>query len=119
VRKIHSIDGRIRHSLMLEIYTNEGNRHGDCGVEDECVEYELSNHAAKRIQERKIEERWIEMTLAESDRDEQDPIDAQARHALKRIAEMDNRVLRVVYNRTTSPKRIISVYFDRGMKGRI
>ena len=24
VRKIHLIDGRIRHSLMLEIYTNEG-----------------------------------------------------------------------------------------------
>jgi acetylglutamate kinase len=24
VRKIHIIDGRIRHSLMLEIYTNEG-----------------------------------------------------------------------------------------------
>ena len=24
VRKIHIIDGRIRHSLMLEIYTNRG-----------------------------------------------------------------------------------------------
>jgi acetylglutamate kinase len=24
VRKIHIIDGRIRHSLMLEIYTNKG-----------------------------------------------------------------------------------------------
>jgi len=24
VRKIHIIDGRIRHSLMLEIYTNQG-----------------------------------------------------------------------------------------------
>jgi acetylglutamate kinase len=24
VRKIHIIDGRLRHSLMLEIYTNEG-----------------------------------------------------------------------------------------------
>lgn len=83
------------------------------------MEYELSNHAAKRMQERKIEERWVELTLVEPDRDEQDPIDPQARHALKRIAEMDNRVLRVVYNETTSPKRIISVYFDRGMRGKI
>lgn len=83
------------------------------------MKYELSNHAAKRMQERKIEERWVEMTLAEPDRDEQDPIDSQARHALKRIAEKDNRVLRVVYNDTTSPKRIISVYFDRGMRGKI
>jgi acetylglutamate kinase len=24
VRKIHIIDGRMRHSLMLEIYTNRG-----------------------------------------------------------------------------------------------
>ena len=24
VRKIHIIDGRLRHSLMLEIYTNQG-----------------------------------------------------------------------------------------------
>ena len=24
VRKIHIIDGRMRHSLMLEIYTNKG-----------------------------------------------------------------------------------------------
>jgi acetylglutamate kinase len=24
VRKIHIIDGRIRHSLLLEVYTNEG-----------------------------------------------------------------------------------------------
>ncbi len=24
VRKIHIIDGRLRHSLLLEIYTNQG-----------------------------------------------------------------------------------------------
>jgi acetylglutamate kinase len=24
VRKVHIIDGRIRHSLLLEIYTNKG-----------------------------------------------------------------------------------------------
>jgi acetylglutamate kinase len=24
MRKIHIIDGRIRHSLLLEVYTNEG-----------------------------------------------------------------------------------------------
>ena len=83
------------------------------------MEYELSNHAAKRMQERNIEERWVEMTLSEPDRDEQDPIDPDARHAFKRIDEMDNRVLRVVYNDTVSPKRIISVYFDRGMSGKI
>jgi hypothetical protein len=69
--------------------------------------------------ERKIEPHWIEMALSEPDRLEQDSVDPTARHALKRIAEMNNRVLRVVYNATTSPIRIISVYFDRGMKGKL
>ena len=82
------------------------------------MEFELSNHAAKRINERQIEMRWIEMTLAEPELDEPDAVDLNARHALRRIAEMDNRVLRVVYN-TTCPVRIISVYFDRGRRGKL
>ena len=69
--------------------------------------------------ERKIEPHWIEMTLAEPDRQEQDPVDPIARHALKRIEEMDNRILRVVYNSTTTPIRVISAYFDRRMKGKL
>jgi hypothetical protein len=87
--------------------------------ENEPVEYELSNHAAQRMRERSIDARWLDMTLAEPDRDEPDNIDSTARHAFKRIAEKDNRILRVVYNVTTSPIRIISVYFDRGMKGKL
>ena len=83
------------------------------------MEYELSDHAAKRIFERKIEPHWIEATLSEPDRREQDEIDPTASHALKQIAEMDNRVLRVVYNTTTIPVRIISAYFDRRMKGKL
>ena len=69
--------------------------------------------------ERKIEPHWIEMTLAEPDRHEQDTVDPTARHALKRIEEMDNRVLRVVYNTATTPLRIISAYFDRRLKGKL
>lgn len=83
------------------------------------MKFELSKHAENRVRERHIELNWIEMTLVEPDRDEQDPIDPAARHAMRRIAEKDNRVLRVVYNSTTEPRRIISVYFDRGMKGRL
>jgi hypothetical protein len=83
------------------------------------VEYELSHHAAKRMAERKIDPRWLDMALSQPDRQEQDPVDPAARHALKRIAEMDNRILRVVYNTVVSPARIISVYFDRGMKGKL
>ena len=81
--------------------------------------YELSDHAARRMRERKIERRWIEMTLSEPDRHEQDVIDPTASHAWKRIAETDNRILRVVYNTTTIPVRVISVFFDRRMKGKL
>jgi hypothetical protein len=83
------------------------------------VEYELSDHAARRIFERKIEPRWIAATLSEPDRQEQDAIDPTASHAFRRIAEMDNRVLRVVYNTTTIPVRVISAFFERRMKGKL
>ena len=83
------------------------------------MEFELSDHAAKRMDERKIEPHWVEMTLSEPDRQEQDRIDPAASHALKRIAAMDNRVLRVVYNTTTIPVRVISAYFDRRMKDKL
>ncbi len=83
------------------------------------MKYELSDHAAKRLLARQIESRWIEMALTEPDLEEPDRVDSAVRHALKRIAEADNRILRVVYNATTTPSRIISVYFDRRMKGKL
>lgn len=83
------------------------------------MEYVLSNHAAKRMQERKIEPRWLELTLTAPDLDEPDPIDPDVHLAFKRIVEMDDRVLRVVYNRVASPIRIVPVYFDRGTKGKL
>lgn len=65
------------------------------------IEYELSAHATKRIRSRKIELQWIESALANPDQTDSDPHDAQARHALKRIPQKDDRVLRVVYNANT------------------
>jgi hypothetical protein len=31
----------------------------------------------------------------------------------------DNRVLRVIYNKTVDPAAVITVYFDRRMKGKL
>lgn len=39
-------------------------------------------------------------------------------HAFLRIAERNYRVLRVVYNPSVHPLRVITVYFDRRLKGR-
>jgi len=83
------------------------------------VEFELSHHAAQRMHQRKIQAAWIELTLAEPDRHENDLVDPTIRHALKRIGEIDDRILRVIYDPKCDPIRVISVYFDRGMKGKL
>ena len=44
--------------------------------------------------------------------------DSTLTHALGRIAERDGRVLRVVYNASVIPPRIVTVYFDRRQRGK-
>ncbi len=53
---------------------------------------------------------------AKTDPDRSDP---ELRHALAVIPEFGNRVLRVIYNHTTNPWLVVSVYFDRTQRGRI
>jgi hypothetical protein len=57
--------------------------------------------------------------LAAPERTERDRSDPDLLHALGRIAERDNRVLRVVYNASMRPPRIVTVYFDRRQRGKI
>lgn len=66
--------------------------------------------------EREISITWIKMTLANPEKIEVDKHDAQLTHALKRIPEYENRVLRVIYNHSAIPKRIVTTYFDRRQK---
>ncbi len=41
------------------------------------------------------------------------------RHALGRIPEHGDRVLRVIYNVGVDPVRIVTVYFDRKMRDKL
>ena len=82
-------------------------------------QYVLSAHAATVMAERAIRANWLEMAISQPDMTEPDREDAQLTHALKRMDEADGRVLRVVYNHGTKPIRIVTVYFDRGMRGRL
>jgi hypothetical protein len=50
------------------------------------------------------------------ERTESDRADPELRHAIGRIAENDDRSLRVIYNATVTPWRIVTVYFDRGLR---
>ncbi|HTQ76297.1 MAG TPA: DUF4258 domain-containing protein [Burkholderiales bacterium] len=80
--------------------------------------YELTAHASVVIVERGIDPEWIEHTLAEPDRTESDRNDPAHTHALRRIAACDDRVLRVVYNASVSPPKIVTAYFDQRQKGK-
>jgi hypothetical protein len=71
----------------------------------------------RRLERRQIRPEWIAAALQSPDRTDPDKFDPAVRHALKKIPEMDNRVLRVVYNSSVQPLRVISVHFDRRLRG--
>ena len=83
------------------------------------LRFTISAHAAVTIAERKIEHAWIEHVLTQPERTENDKTDPELRHALGRIAERDGRVLRVVYNETVIPWRVVTAFFDRSMRKRL
>jgi Domain of unknown function (DUF4258) len=83
------------------------------------MEYTLSKHAEGTIREREIRPEWVAATLANPMATEPDANDPSLRHALRTIEEFGYRVLRVVYNETKQPVHVVTVYFDRAMKGKL
>ncbi len=83
------------------------------------MKYELSQHALIRMRERKIETAWLEQAMGSPQRTEPDPDDPAVEHRLAAIAERGYRVLRVVCDPRADPVKIITVHFDRSMKGKL
>lgn len=81
--------------------------------------YRVTVHAAKVISEREIPKEWIVRVLSHPTKTDSDRTDPELRHALAAIPEFGDRVLRVIYNHTTNPWLIVSVYFDRTQRGRL
>ncbi|MEQ6341940.1 MAG: DUF4258 domain-containing protein [Gammaproteobacteria bacterium] len=71
------------------------------------------------IAEREILLEWVARILTNPQRMETDPEDPALGHALGRIPEHSDRVLRVIYNKTVKPWRIVTVYFDRTQKDKL
>lgn len=69
--------------------------------------------------ERDIELEWVTRVLAYPQKVEPDQSDPTKFHAFGAIPEKDDRVLHVIYNGTTEPWLVISVYFDRKMRGKL
>lgn len=80
--------------------------------------FDLTAHAATVIARRGIDPEWVGRVLSAPERVEQHASDPALRHALARIAERGDRVLRVVYNASVNPPRVVTAYFDRRQRGK-
>ena len=67
--------------------------------------------------ERMITEQWVKRVIAEPDLRTPDPEDAEVERFYKSIPEQGDRVLRVAVNTRFAPWRVLSAFFDRGMRG--
>jgi len=76
------------------------------------MEFILSSHAQKRIQQRKIKHEWIASALESPDDVENDVDDLELCHAIKEIPEKGFKRLRVIFNETKTPWIIITAYFE-------
>ncbi len=83
------------------------------------MNYELTKHAQKALEERGIQIEWLERTLSAPECVLPDPADATVQRYFRHIPEFDGRVLRVAVNTRVEPKRVVSVFFDRTMKDKL
>jgi hypothetical protein len=84
------------------------------------MDYELSEHARESLRKRSvIRLEWVERVLAHPGRVESDRVDPQLEHRLGRIDEYDGRVLQAIVNPSHSPVKVITVYFDRRVRGKL
>ena len=83
------------------------------------LKFDLSAHAKIVIAERSIEMEWLERVLAKPEKIEADRDSPELKHALGRIPEHGDRVLRVVYNGAVRPVRVVTVYFDRTLRNKL
>ena len=79
--------------------------------------FQLTNHASVVLRERDIPVEWVRRVLARPRIRLPDAEDPDLLHALAPIAEREDRVLRVVYNETIDPWRVVTAYFDRSWRG--
>jgi hypothetical protein len=84
------------------------------------MNYELTAHAQESLNKRNnIRLEWLERVLEQPQLVEADAVDSALEHRLGRIDEFDRRVLRVILNSQVEPVRVITVFFDRAMRGKL
>jgi hypothetical protein len=79
----------------------------------------FSLHAIEVLEQREIEIEWVARVLAEPAVMRRDPADPGLVHAFGAVPEREGRVLRVVYNQEEDSIHIVTVFFDRSVKGKL
>ncbi len=83
------------------------------------MKFELTKHAKRVLAEREIPVEWMEQTLTTPELALPDPEDAAVERRYRKIPEFGGRVLRVAVNTAVEPNRVVSIFFDRKMKGKL
>lgn len=79
----------------------------------------FTRHARHVMHERAIRMEWVERVVASPGLRVSDPSDSDVERFFGRVPERGNRVLRVAVNTRVVPWRVVSVFFDRGMRGEL
>jgi len=76
--------------------------------------YILSSHTHDMLRERNISEEWVWRTI--NDHEWQNTGDDNNIHYFKSIPEHGGRTLHVVVNPGVTPKKVVTVFFDRAAR---
>lgn len=79
----------------------------------------FTRHAVDVMAERNILTEWVQRVVAEPMLRLPDPLDPMVERFFRSIPDQDNRVLRVAVNTNVAPWRVVSVFFDRNMRGKL
>lgn len=83
------------------------------------MELEYTKHALDVMDERNIPVEWIERTVSDLALRLPDRDYPEVERFFRAVPEYGNRVLRVAVNTNVATWRVVSVFFDRGMRGRL
>ncbi len=85
----------------------------------ETLRLEYTRHALNAMEERIIRAEWVESVVAEPALRTPDPNDPDVERFFRRLPGHGHRTLRVVVNTQVRPWRVVSVFFDRSMRGEL
>ena len=91
----------------------------DCETPAYATKIVFTRHALEVLAERQIPDEWVKQTVTEPTLRTNDPNDSEVERFYRSIPESGERVLRVAVNTSVVPWRVVSVFFDRRMRGRL